>query len=572
MKRYLCVWLPDWPLTRLRRSWLAHKTGKTQRRSNKAPEPKAPFVLLETGQHGLRVAAANAPACKLGVSIGQRFTDAKAICPNLVAEDIDHAANAAALSALADWLVRIAPIVAVDGPDGLMLETTGCAHLYGGEQAMLAEVSRLLTRDNIPHQLGLAGTVGAASALARTAHGTILPNGQEEPGLADLPMTALRLSDKTLTLLRRFGLTQIGQLYKIDRAALARRFRSRRLADDVLKRLDQALARRKEPLAPLRAPPDYTARLNCAEPIFTGEAILHGAEHMAETLCAGLSQLGQGARQFTLHAFRADGGVSSVNAALAHAARKPEHILHLLAQHIDTIDPGFGIDLLLLEARRVEPMGSSTGALPGGLAPGHTDTHALSVFADRITAKLGAGSVRIAAPVASHLPSRAAAWQSFEGTIPPATAPPPQAGPRPIRMFDTPERVNVLAEVPDGPPQIFIWRKRKRTIARADGPERLSPEWWRHTAPPPAANAPDGSHQRWLAPKLDPRADAALIDTITKDLKTIDHGTRVKNLPRARDYYRVEDTEGRRYWLYRNGLYGDGRGGPPDWFIHGLFA
>lgn len=521
----------------------------------------------------MRIVAANKTAERFGIAPGLRFTDAKARCPHLLSEDIDRAADADALKQLGHWLIRVAPLVALDGFDGLMIETTGCAHLYGGEAGLLAEVADLFARDGLPHQLGLASTPGAASALARSGTGAVpLPAGEEAGRLAALPVSALRLSETAETLLRRFGLVRIGQLYGIDRKALARRFRSSEAADAVLLRLDQALGQRHEPLTPLRDPPAYTARLACPEPIQTGEALTFGLGQLADELCAELGRLGQGARGFALHAFRADGSVSQTGITLARPVRTPEHILRLFGERIDRIDPGFGIDLLLLEALRTGPMNMSAIALSGDLAASDTDETALAGLADRIVAKLGQEAVRIAHPVETHIPERTEQARPFDGALPAPATCEPAAGPRPIRMIIPPELVKVLAEVPDGPPQHFVWRKLARRVARADGPERISPEWWRHTAPPPAAASPEHTDRKWLAPRLDPRADAELIAKTRARLEQGDPGEPVKNLPRARDYYRVEDTDGRRYWLFRQGLYDDGRGSTPQWYVHGLFA
>lgn len=522
--------------------------------------------------HGLRIAVANESACAEGVSAGLRFTDAKARCPQLASEDIDRQADAGALKALGLWLIRFAPLVAIDGADGLMLETTGCAHLYGGEAEMLAEVSRLLKRDHIPHRSAIASTPGAASALARATPGTILPKGDEKDGLAALPVTSLRLSEEAGTLLRRFGLTRIGQLYGIDRKSLARRFRSREAADAVLLRLDQALGFRREPLSPLRSPPQHSARFPCPEPVFTSDAIQFGLEKMCAELCAELAQLGQGARAFSLIAFRSDGTRSEAHITLARPARTPKHILRLFREKLDRIDPGFGIELLMLEARRAGAMDISAVVLSGDLAAGDTDEVALAALADRITAKLKEGVVTVACPVESHVPEKTHARQIFSGQLPESLERGAEVGPRPIRIFPSPEFVKVLAEVPDGPPQRFIWRNVTRIVTRADGPERINPEWWHHTAPPPPAIGPVGAKKAWLVPKLDPRADAQIIESIHKKLASEQDGVPIRHLPRTRDYYRVEDMEGRRYWLFRLGLYGDGRGRHPEWYVHGVFA
>ncbi len=572
MKRYLSVWFPDWPLTRLRRARRRILGKPTARTSSEAPEPARPFVLLEDGRHGLCVAAANTSARNLGIGPGLSFTDAKARCPDLLHEDIDRGADDKALARFGTWMIRFSPLVALDGANGLMIETTGCDHLHGGEQHLMAAVSATLDANAIPHTLGLAGTQGAASALARAVPGTILKEGEEAGGLAGLPVSALRLSSEAELLLKRFGLHQIGQLYGIDRKALGRRFRSKAAADAVLLRLDQALGLRHEPLHPIIPAPALAARLACPEPLLAREGILVGLQTLADTLCAELAARGEGARGFAFHAFRADGGLSTVSVSLARPSRTPKHILRLFDEKVERIDPGFGIDLLMLEARRTGRMETSAVALSGDLAASDSDPVLLAALADRITAKLGEGVVSFVSPQESHVPERAEPHTAFEETLPVACAAPPSHGPRPIRLIEPPEEIKVLAEVPDGPPLRFVWRRVSRTVTRADGPERIAPEWWRHTAPPPVAQSPEGVERKWLNPKLDKRADAALIAQIRAELEAGDKGKTISNLPRARDYYRVEDEEGRRYWLFRQGLYHDGRGGAPFWYVHGIFA
>ena len=568
MKRFLSIWLPDWPLDRLRRARLL-PSGRQS-----CAAPAEPFILTQAGAKGLVVVAANTRAKSLGVSAGLSFTDARARVPGLLAEPHDPTADAEALRWLAEWLVRYTPLVAVDGIDGLMLETTGCDHLHGGEALMAERLHRKLVRDGITNQIGLASTPGAASALARGSGQAwrVLAEADTRSGLADLPVISLRLSSDAVTLLRRFGLTRIGQLYDIDRKALARRFASKAASDAVCLRLDQALGRRIEPLSPLRPAPAHQSRLPCPEPIATQAAVQEGLRRLSETLCRDLAEEGCGARQFTLHAFRADGTVSQANISVAQPVRDAKHIQRLFAERIDRIDPGFGIDLLLLEARRTGPMAETLSALSGDLAAQEMDIAAVSALADRISAKLGDGAVTIRAPAARHIPEEAETETVFEGGWPEiANTAPPVWGARPLRLFDPPEPAKVLAEVPEGPPAHFVWRRIARKVARADGPERIAPEWWTHAAPPPPAPSPDGTLQSWLAPKLDPRADADLIRQTQARLAKQDAPAVTGQLPRTRDYYRIEDSEGRRYWLYREGLYDDGRGGAPNWYVHGAY-
>lgn len=347
----------------------------------------------------------------------------------------------------------------------------------------------------------------------------------ERAGLAALPVAALRLSEEAVALLRRFGLTRIGQLYGVDRKALARRFASREAAEAVMTRLDQALGLRREPLTPLRPPVVHAARLPCPEPLLTSEGIGAGLDQLTDNLCMRLAAHGVGARGFVLRAFRSDGTQEQVRVAASRPTRAPGHVLRLFRERLDRIDPGFGIDILLLEARRVGPLNESAAAFSGDLAACDTDAAALAALADRIAAKLGDDAVAVAAFHESHIPERAEQAVAFDGAPPAVFVAARVTGPRPLRLLARPEPVTVIAETPDAPPARFTWRRIARTVVRADGPERIAPEWW----------------------KLEEKG------------------------ARARDYYRVEDAEGRRYWIFRQGLYDDGRGGPPTWFLHGLF-
>lgn len=588
----------------------------------------AAFALIEKGPHGFVVAAVNAAAKGLGLSEGLRFMDAKARAPHLLYEEIDRRADADALSSLAHWMIRFTPIVAIDGRDGLILETTGCDHLHGGEAEMLASVQKALNRQNISNAMGIAGTPLAAAALARAAPGTVLAEGEEAQGLAPLSIGVLRLSESAETLLRRFGLTQVGQLYAFDRQALARRFPSTHDAEAVLRRLDQALGHRSDPLVPLRPEPLKAARLPCPEPLLTVDGVRAGLQTLTTRLCADLSAAGEGARAFTLYAFRSDGTMAAADVAAALPVRDAPHIRNLFTEHVEKIDPGFGVDMLVLEARSAGAMDAAPLAFSGDLATRGADQRTLAALADRICVKLGEGSVTVARPVASHVPERAEAIEPFADALArdpawpalskpmskpmsgssmsasrmSASARPPSkaaaetffsaasaaadaAGPRPLRLLLRPEPVNVIAEAPDGPPLHFLWRRTRRVVRKADGPERIAPEWWRYTAPQPAAPQSSGAAQRWLTPKFDPRADAALIRETraalarppesSDDKEPSDHkepSGPSAHAPRTRDYYRVEDESGRRYWLFREGLYDDGRGGSPYWYLHGLFA
>ncbi len=519
-------------------------------------ESAGPFALVETGAHGLSIAAANRAARAGGIAPGLGFSDAMARLPNLASEEIDRASDRLALKRLAVWMGRYSPLVSEHGADGILLETTGCDHLFGGEAAMADEIAARLDGFGLTARLGLAGTPGAGHALAHAgpASPVLLAPGDEHDGLAGLPVSALRLSAATLRLLRRFGLNQIGQLYGLDRRALARRFASREAADAVVMRLDQALGLRAEPLEPLRPAPEHVARLACPEPLLHIEGIRAGLDSLLEMLCADLAGHGCAARGFRLAAYRSDGRVSSVRVRAARPVRAPAHIGRLLKERLDEIDPGFGIDLLLLEALHPDAMEAGAPVLSGDLAGHVMDIGEISALADRIVARLGSGTVKVIVPQDSHLPERLERLEDFDGQLPEWPAVTHGMSARPLRIFSRPEPVEVLAEVPDGPPLRFVWRRIARRVARADGPERIAPEWWLEgetCLPSPL-------------PVHEVKADSPERDASRSAAR--------RAVKRTRDYYRIEDEAGRRYWVFRDGLYGDGRGGAPQWYVHGVFA
>ena len=494
-----------------------------------AQDESTPFVLVETGRHGIVVAASNTAATRLAVYSGMSLNDARAHVPLLRSEPIDREADRQALRMLADWMLRFSPRVAIDGKDALVLDVTGCAHLFGGERQMAEHIIDLLGLNGLAAHLSITGTWGSAYACARYAaragEALILPDGDESKGVSGLPVISLRLSADAVQLLRRFGFTRVGQLYGLDRASLRRRFVSREVADAVVLRLDQLLGLRPEPLVPLSPPPDWSTRLACPEPVSTVEGIGFALQKLAQDVCAMLDAHSFGARDFVLWAFRADGGSSQVKVSTARPVRDVEHICRLFADRLEQVKAGFGIDLFLLTAKRAEALGHDETPLSADMAANYEEGDHLYRLSDRITARLGDGAVEFFASVESHVPERAECRRVFEGEWN-SLFTNEQVGPRPIRRFKPPERIEVVAEVPDGPPARFVWRRVLRKAIRADGPERVAPEWW----------------------------------------KLSEKGAR------ARDYYRVEDEAGRRYWIYRDGLYDDERGGPPQWYLHGLFA
>jgi protein ImuB len=480
-------------------------------------EGLSPFALVAAERGVRRLYAIDEAAAALGLYVGQKATDAQALVPELTLEDADPEGDLASLTALGDWCVRYSPAVAADPPDGLFLDITGVAHLWGGEAAMAADLAARLRRQGAPVRIGVAGSAGAAWALARFADGeAVAAPGAESALLAPLPITALRLEPETAAQLARLGLARVGQLAVMPRAQLARRFGAA-----VLTRLDQALARGEEALVFRRPPTPWFARLAFAEPISAPEDLARAFHDIAGRLCARLAVEGQGAGRFELAFHRLDGRAERRAVGLSLAGRDPQALARLFAPMLESIDPGFGVEVVTLAAERVEPLPERQIGLDavGEIAP----EDGVVPLVDRLANRLGEDRVWRAAAFPSHIPERAVvrrapfaadAGQSW-----------PQNRPRPVRLFARPEPIEAAAPIPDDPPIFFRWRGQLRRVRRAEGPERLAEEWWRR---PHGESTP--SH--------------------------------------VRDYYRVEDETGARYWIFRAGLY-DGDV-VPKWWLHGL--
>lgn len=506
-----------------------------------APPDDLPVVLTVEGPHGPVIHAANRAARENGIRLGARVVDMRAICPDLQAEYADPSGDIVALERLMLWARRWCPWTAVDGVDGLVLDTTGSDHLWGGEAAMLRDIEARLSLLGFTSTAAIAPTWGAAWGLARFGPvRAICPEGAVAGQLAPLPSAALRLEGETLLLLHRLGLKTVGDLAKIPRLSLTRRFARAELQANPLMRLDQAMGRLAEPVSAPDAPPVFRAIARLAEPI------LDPAPHLpalCDDLCQQLFKAGQGCRQLHLTAFHTDGELSHLSVATSAPSRDPAHLERLFGDRLERLNPGFGFDLVTLTAGAVEPVREVQAGLEGR----DQDDLALPQLVDRLSSRFGAQAVTEPAPVESHMPERAETQERVLQRAAPdprggEKRPPVGAGralpggaaghnmhggraPRPQRLLEPPEEVRVLYQVPEGPPAQFVWRRQTHRVARYAGPERIAPEWWRDRP-----------------------------------------GTRL------RDYFRIEDQAGRRYWLYREGLPDDGRGGAPRWFLHGVFA
>jgi len=534
----LALWLPWWPADRLRRS------RARVRAADRVPAPaatadEAPLALVLAQQGTHRVVATNPAAADEGVRPGQVLADARALVPGLAIEPAAPVADARALASLADWCSRYSPWIAVDGDDGIRLDVTGCAHLFGGEAALLDDLLARLDRFAIAGRAAIADTLGAAWALARYGAdtATVAPAGQMSPALAELPLAGLRLPGDMVADLARLGLYRIEQVCDMPRAALAARF-----GPQLALRLDQALGAQDEPVTPTPPSTRFWVRLAFAEPIGHLDDIHRAAGQLVDELCRVLERAARGARRVELALYLTDGRVEHIRLGLARPVRAADHILRLLRDRLPALEAGFGADFMTLVAPVSEPLASeqqSFRRLSGSSASDPRARHPapaadplgdpdLGRLVDRLGNRLGLANVARFAPQASHLPERAV---RVVAPLAPDQGPPwPDTAARPVYLLPVPEPVEAVAEVPDGPPVLFRWRSVAHRVRRADGPERFAPEWWH-----------------------DLQADPA----------TLAAGTR--------DYYRIEDSRGRRFWLYRQGLY-DEAAAVPRWFLHGLFG
>ena len=459
-------------------------------------------------------------AASLGLFAGQKATDAAALVPGLVTAEADPAADLAALEALCGWCARFSPAVAMDPPDGLNLDITGVAHLWGGEAALVGDLTARLAAAGVPVRAAVANTVGAAWALAHFGpSGACVAPDEVMARLAPLPVSALRLEEEAAAQLLRLGLATVGRLAGVPRDQITRRFGSQ-----VLTRMDQALARGEEALAFRRPPTPWLARLAFAEPISTPDDLGRATWDVTARLCVCLEAEGCGAARFELGFHRLDGSAPRLAVGLSRPGRAAERIARLFAPRLEEIDPGFGVEVVTLACEEVHPLTPRQARLEEG--GGVSSEEALAPLVDRLATRLGAEAVWRAEPFPSHAPERATVRR-------PPLSPTEGEGwdlgrPRPLRLFNRPEPIEAIAPVPDDPPVFFRWRGAPHRVRRAEGPERLAMEWWRLP--------------------FDKAADPVLV----------------------RDYYRVEDEAGARFWLFRAGLHAEGA--PAKWWLHGLFG
>jgi protein ImuB len=522
-RRILSLWLPRLPIDRIKRAL-----------PDDGAQADTPSVVVAKENNALVIYSLDDAAARYGLTIGLPLANARAICPDVQVYDADPAADAKTLDDIADWCDRFTPLVALDAPHGLFLDITGCAHLFGGEARILKLLCDALTAQGFAVSAAIASTAICARTLNRHAHGHIIADGEEADAVGPLPVFTLGASDVVTNGLRRAGLKTIG-----DVASRARHEITARFGAAFTTRLEQALGQGDSPISPRKPLPDYIVEQRFAEPVATEIVIAATLSRLAVTLVASMEKQGKGARRLEASFFRTDGVVRTLVVDTGRAVTRGAVIDRLFRERLDALsdplDPGFGFDLIRLSASHTEIVVQQQSDLDSNVH----DNDELAALIDRIAARIGGKRVVVHLPQDSHIPERAvlaapaqhhlaaaaqAAWPARIESEPPL---------RPLRLFDRPEPIKVpFATVPDGPPHQFTWRRVTHAVVRVEGPERIAMEWWKQNG-----------------------------ETLT------------------RDYFRIEDTQGLRFWIYRDGLYEgelrddeQGKPVPPKWFVHGLFA
>ncbi|HEX3756011.1 MAG TPA: DUF6504 family protein [Rhizomicrobium sp.] len=526
-RRILALWFPCLPTDRLRRG---------------SPfDSHTPLVISARANNAFHVYALNAAAQALRLHKGQPLANARAMVEGLRIVPADEKADTALMTRIAEWCDRFTPLAALDAPHGLLLDITGAAHLFGGEAAMLSHVLERIGACGFVVRGAIAGTSLAAHALARHAPRSIVPVGGDAAAIAPLPITAFDCDEKNQRALLRAGLKTVGQVAGRDRSEL-----SERLGKAFVTRLEVMLGCEEQPITPLRALPDLMAEQRFAEPVITRNVIAASLKSLAQSLRDILEREGRGARLLEAVFFRADGKVERIAVKTGAPLRDPQVMLRLLNERLDALadplDPGFGFDLIRLEAMLAEETRPDTISFDAN----ENARWQVEFLIDRLAARFGEHRVQRFVAQDTHIPEAASVpvpaqareflgvWKKKRDT---ALNDPPR---RPLRLFEKPEEITAgISTPPDGAPKFFRWRQCRHDVVRAEGPERIAIEWWRSVG--------------------EARSDS---------VRASDQN---KTKGPTRDYFRVETGEGQRFWLYRDGLYGE-TAHLPRWYLHGIFA
>jgi protein ImuB len=538
-RRFLVLFLPTWPTDYLKRV---------------NPGLASPLALYERIKGGLRISALDSQAGQAGIRLGQSVADARALVPSLVVQEINRPLLEAGFADFADWHSNASPMVAVMEDisrfGDLVLDITGVDHLFGGEHAMLRMLLTRLRLMGYTVAGAVASTIGAAWAVSHFARSQVVDDTALVATLDALPVSSLRLSEGQIATLSQMGLKTIGALRQRPRKPLQARF-----GQSLLIRIDQAYGLIEERMTPRMPTVEHYVERRFADPIALMDDVLACANDLAIQLAYRLEAVGQGAQAFHLFLYRVDHKVMSLSVNSARVMRDPHHIAQLFAHRSERLageyDAGFGIDMIRLAASSLDVLDASQL----GAFAGEDGTEDLDQLNDRMASRLGVMAVLRVRMVASHVPERAVQLVPSQAVIGVATAPQPKLS-RPLRLLPAPELVLINAEVPHGLPASMIWRRTRYRLIKGDGPERLEAEWWRKgerllLAPPPEPEEPKPGEQTPPPPYI-------------PDLPLYEAEEQV------RDYYRVEDEDGRRFWIFRLGLYG----GPdmPSWYLQGFFA
>nr|WP_244404305.1 DNA polymerase Y family protein [Fulvimarina pelagi] len=526
--------LPKLPTDRI----LRDRLGRTWRFGSlaeavSAGAEMAPIALYQNAANANRVTAVCEMAERQGLAVGTGLSEARARFPGLETLMADMAADRRLLAAIADWCDRYTPLVALDPPFGLILDISGCAHLFGGERGLMDDLLMRLFHQGFLAQAAIAGSAGAAIALVGVpAKPAIVASGGERAAVAPLPIKVLRLDPETSGLLSRLGLKTVAALLDQPRAGLARRF-----GKSLVRTLDEATGLARRPISPRRPVPQLIAERRLFEPIALEEDVARILFALASRLKGDLEERGLGARTLELSLFRVDGVVNRASVGAARPVREPTAVARLFREKLkglgEEFDAGFGYDLVKLAVYETDRLETIQTDLSGEVETNAAFTH----LVDRIGARLGPKTVLAPCRRDSWQPERAAGWRPvldlMDGERPvrlPISEDRAETAPRPLRMLARPEPIEASFAIPDGAPISFRWRRALYRVRRAEGPERIAGEWWHEDRP-------------------------------------------------TRDYFRVEDETGRHFWLFREGMHDADldpdfviSAGSPAWFMHGLFA
>jgi protein ImuB len=474
---------------------------------------KIPFVLCAPDHGRMIITAMNEPAHLQGVEIGMVVADARAIIPSIQVLDDETGLQERLLNAIANWCIRYTDIVSINLPDGIIMNTTGAAHLWGGEESYIRDINLRLHRRGYDVRATMADTIGASWAISHYGdESPIIKSGRQMEALLALPPSSLRIEMTSTERLHKLGLHQIRHFLNMPRSALRRRF-----GKDLLLKLDQAMGYQDEPIISIQPPEPFRERLPCLEPIVTAKGIEIALQRLLEIICERLQKEGMGIRKAVFSGFRVDGKIEKIEIGTHRASHHVVHLYKLFENKISTIEPELGIELFMIEALKYEKISPHQEKIWDS-ACGLEDT-GFSELMDRLANRFGNEPIRRFLPAEHYLPEKS--FKESESLSETSISPWIAERPRPVQLLPRPQLIEVTAPIPDYPPMHFRYLGKLHKIIKADGPERIEQEWW----------IQEGPH---------------------------------------RDYYSVEDEDGRRYWLFRSGHYSEEI--TPKWFIHGFFS